>query len=325
MKIIFLTLLTIISFLFTGCLVGTQNEVQFSSYVPPKNTGTKIVYQDKVVYKDKIVYKEGSVSSTEQTRTDFKNSAEHFSFKSNGKQDYNAYALIIGINKYKENTDVANADYSALSFEKLAKTTLGIPAENIITLINSEASSGQLKSKLAFIKEIPEKGGSIYLFYAGHGVPGKDGKVYMLPSDMSADSIHLEPNLQLDKIYKNLSQSLASNIFVFMDSCFSGKDDKGALLYRGVAPVMRVNKTKIESRKLTIMTAGANTDFANDYTEKNQRLFSYHLINELSQGTKDLKKAYDSVRRKVKRTSLQKGIGYKQVPQIYGASARSLY
>ena len=35
-----------------------------------------------------------------------------------------------------------------------------------------------------------------------------------------------------------------------MDSCFSGKDDTGELLYQGVAPVMRVNKTKIKNKKL---------------------------------------------------------------------------
>lgn len=307
---IFISILII----FTSC----GNRPKFKAYIPPKQ-------ETKVVYQEKIVYKESTQNSVEKTRKEFENSAHHFNFKSRTKKDYNAYALIIGINDYKENTDVAYADYSALSFEELAKTTLGVPEDNIITLINSDASSGQLKSKLAFIKEIPEKGGTIYLFYAGHGVPGKDGKVYMLPADMSADSIHLEPNLQLDKIYNNLSQSLASNIFVFMDSCFSGKDDKGDLLYRGVAPVMRVNKTKVENKKLIVMTAGANTDFANDYEDKEQRLFSYHLIYELSQGTKDLNQAYEVIRSKVKRTSLHKGIGYKQVPQIYGTSSKDLY
>ncbi len=331
-----LSIHAIVLTLFVGCGAPAP---QFKAYVPPtSNTNTstvvykdKLVYKDKVVFKDKVIYKEKvvyrntGVNSIEETRKSFANSGNHFNFKSSTKMNDNAFALIIGINDYKDNTNVEFADYSALSFEKLAKTTLGVPEENIVTLINSDASSGQLKAKIQFIKEIVDEGGTIYLFYAGHGVPGKDGKVYMLPSDMSADSIHLEPNLQLDKIYSNLSKSDASEIFVFMDSCFSGKDAKGDLLYKGVAPVLRVNKAKIRSKKLTVMTAGSSNDFANEYKDKEQRLFSYHLIKELANGNSNLNNVYKSIRKKVKRSSLRKGIGYKQVPQIYGNLSKKLY
>ena len=306
--------LFVVLVLFTGC----GSAPKFKAYTPPAT-------QNKIVYKEKVIYKDKGINSVEQTRQEFANSSNDFRFKTTSSENENAFALIIGINDYKDNTNVEFADYSALSFEKLAHTTLGVPKENIITLINSDASSGQLKAKIELIRELPDAGGTIYLFYAGHGVPAKDGKVYMLPSDMSADYIHLEPNLQLDKIYSNLSRSEASKVFIFMDSCFSGKDDNGDLLYKGVAPVLRVNKAKVRSKKLTIMTAGASNDFANEYKDKEQRLFSYHLINELSKGNTDLTSIYGTLRKKVKRSSLQKGLGYKQVPQIYGNTSERLY
>lgn len=301
----FLILISIV--LLSGCA-----KAKYKPYVATTG-GTRVV--------EKIV----TVGSDENLkRSQYSQKAEIFNYASRVKNN-NAYALIIGINEYKENTNVEFADFSALEFEKLAKQTFGVPTENIITLINSEASSGQLKSKLELIKELPDTGGVIYVFYAGHGVPGKDGNTYLLPSDMSADSIHLEPNLMLNNIYKKLSSSEASSVHVFLDSCFSGKDDSGALLYRGVAPVLKVNKTKIPTQKLTVLTAGKNTDFANDYQDKQHRLFSYYLIEALSSGNPSLKEAYDSVRSKVKRASLKKGIGYKQVPDFIGNTKTKLY
>ena len=236
-------------------LLGVCAKAKYKPCIAP-STGTQVV--------EKIV----NVSSDEDAkRSQYTKRANIFSYAS-GVKNNNAYALIIGINEYKENANVEFADFSALEFEKLAKTTLGVPAENVITLINSEASSGQLKSKLELIKELPDAGGVIYVFYAGHGVPAKDGNTYLLPSDMSADSIHLEPNLMINNIYKKLSSSEASSIHVFMDSYFSGKDDSGDLFYRGVAPALKVNKTYVPNQKLTVVTAGKSTDFANDYKKK---------------------------------------------------------
>jgi hypothetical protein len=247
-----------------------------------------------------------------------------FTFVKN-EPDFNKFALIIGINEYDSNPNVRFADNSAVAFEELAISTLGVPKENVITLLNGYATSGRIKTNLELIRELPEENGTIYLFYAGHGVPGKDGNSYLLPADMGADAIHLEPQLKLNSIYKRISTSLASNIYVFMDSCFSGKDDLGELLYKGVAPVLKVNKTKISSQKLTILSAGGSSDFANDYEEKEHRLFSYHLINELASGQRNLYKAYNVLRSKVKRTSLRKGIGYKQIPQYSGNKQRDIY
>jgi hypothetical protein len=47
-------------------------------------------------------------------------------------------------------------------------------------------------------------------------------------------------------------------------------------------------------------------------------LFSYFLIQELASGKTDLNEIYSSIKNNIKRTSLMKGIGYKQVPEISG-------
>jgi hypothetical protein len=275
--------------------------------------------------KNEITYINNTVSNKEAMLNEYKKAKRAYSFRSTKAKNKDSFALVIGITKYKQNTPVEYADLSAMAFEELAVKTLGLPKENVMTILNDDATSGQIKAKMELVKELVESNGNLYVYFAGHGVPGKDGKTYLLPSDMSADSIHLEPNLQLDKIYAKLSKSSAKKVFVFMDSCFSGKDDEGGLLYQGVAPVLRTNKTVISGNKLTVFTAGKSTDFANDYSEKKQRLFSYYLIKELAQGKSNLHNVYETIRKKVKRTSLIKGVGYKQVPQIYGNSKQRLF
>ncbi len=288
--------------LFTGCAPQVTKEYAVMSYTlnPLQNSGAS------------------HTPMTQKSDFDLKALDSEYQFTTKVGTNSNSFALVIGINKYQLNSSVEYADVSALAFEKLAHKTFGIPKENIITLLNEHATSGQIKAKIELVKELAEKSGNIYVYFAGHGVPGKNGESYLLPTDMSADAIHLENNLKLDNIYKTLSASHARNVFVFMDSCFSGKDDQGALLYKGVAPVLKVKKNGLPSSKLTVLTAGQASDFANDYEAKKQRLFSYYLIKELASGKTDLNDVYNKIKRKVKRTSLMKGLGYKQIPQMYG-------
>ena len=262
--------------------------------------------------------KNSQVHTSDASDFDMHRLDAEYQFTTKTVSNTNSFALVIGINNYQLNSGVEYADTSALAFAKLANKTFGVPKENIITLLNEHATSGQIKAKIELIKELSENSGNIYLYFAGHGVPGKSGATYLLPTDMSADTIHLERNLQLDNIYAKLGASAAKNVFIFMDSCFSGKDDKGSLLYKGVAPVLKVKKSALPSRKLTVITAGQSTDFANDFQEKKQRLFSYYLIKELADGKTDLGAVYKTIKSKIKRASLMKGLGYKQIPQMYG-------
>ncbi len=330
MKILISSIFTIL--VLVGCTRPTHAPIVINQYIESdeeiqarkdKNLLKTLQAIEKLKGNTKEIV-QTSISKEDALNLEYKQISKQYKFKAANKRNIDSFALVIGINHYKENTSVEYADLSALAFKELANKSLGIPNENIITLLNDDASSGQLKAKIELIKELSDSNGNLYVYFAGHGVPGKDGSTYLLPYDMNADSIHLEPNLQLDKIYAKLAKSEAKNVFIFMDSCFSGKDDEGSLLYKGVAPVLRTKKTVISGDKLTIFTAGKSTDFANDYQDKKQRLFTYFLIKELGQGEINLNHIYKKIQRNVKRTSLRKGIGYKQIPQLYGNKNKQL-
>lgn len=271
----------------------------------------------------KVIYAQASKPTYKTIRRRFGNA--RYTFRKASVENLNSYALVIGISKYKQNPTVPYADTSARAFAELLNITFGIPKENIILLLNEDASSGELKAKLEVVKELADARGNLYIYYAGHGVPSKSGDTYILPYDMSADAMYLEPNLKLKNIYAKFSKLKVKNVFVFMDSCFSGKDDRGKLLYKGVAPVLRSKKTVVNTKKLTVITASKSSEFANEYRDKKQRMFTYYLIDELSKGKAKLNEVYLNVKQKVKRSSLQKGVGYRQIPQIYGNKKVELY
>jgi hypothetical protein len=101
-----------------------------------------------------------------------------------------------------------------------------------------------------------------------------------------------------------------------METCFSGRDDQGQLVYKGVAPVLKKRKTKIDSSKINIMSAGGHDDFANQKADEKQRLFTYYLLKGLSEDKTDINDLYSYVRKKVKRDSLKLGVAHKQIPQL---------
>ena len=125
----------------------------------------------------------------------------------------------------------------------------------------------------------------------------------------------------LKNIYSSLSQTKAKKVVAFVDSCFSGKDDKGSLLFDGVAPVLKVKKTTFDKSKMTIFTAGSSKNFSNQYKEKKHRLFSYYLMKGLAQGKTNTKELFAYVKRNVANKSRKLGSSYLQIPQLMGQSS----
>ena len=109
------------------------------------DTGTNVDYpaQNKIAY-DKKTAPLPSKGITLPAPT----AIDKLITEQNKPVNYNQYALIIGISDYKHQTNVAYADNSARSFKLAATHILGIPEENILFLLDDEATSGAIKSNL---------------------------------------------------------------------------------------------------------------------------------------------------------------------------------
>ena len=234
------------------------------------------------------------------------------------KKNPKAYAVIFGIEDYMLESNVNYSQNSAMAFMQYSSKLLGVPDDNIWAFVGNKTSSGFIKSQWNDFLSMIEPGATVYFYYSGHGVPGTDGEAYILPSDTSAEVATNDKTFMLKNIYKNLSKTKAKKVVAFVDSCFSGKDDKGSLLFDGVAPVLKVKKTTFDKSKMTIFTAGSSKNFSNQYKEKKQRLFSYFLMKGIAKGKTNTKELFAYVRKNVANKSRKLGVAYMQIPQLLG-------
>jgi len=236
------------------------------------------------------------------------------------KIDNKKWLFIIGIEHYNETDNILYAKRSAETFKKVVQKSLGISERHSYTLIDNKATGTAIKNRIKLLLSEVKRGDTIYFYYNGHGIPDpkKGGEPYMLPSDGIPDFIVEENVFALKNIYKELSDSRASKIVAFIDSCFSGATD-GVSVIKGVAGSrLAPKKIQFNRRKMVVLTAGQKKQYSNMYKEKGHRLFSYFVMKSLLDGKKDINILFKEVSYKVTNTSNMFGILKKQEPTIMG-------
>lgn len=196
------------------------------------------------------------------------------------KLNKNAYAIVIGIEQYRQklpNADFAVSDAKLVS-EYLYKV-LGYPEENVVTLTNDHATYVDFVKY--FEKWLPnnvEQGSTVFIFYSGHGAPNtKTGDAYMVPFDGDPSFID-QTGYSLKRMYDALGKLPAKQIIVALDSCFSGAGGR-SVLAKGARPlVMNLQSSTVVSRNITVLAAASGDQTSSTYDEKGHGLFTYYML-----------------------------------------------
>jgi hypothetical protein len=93
------------------------------------------------------------------------------------------WGLIIGIEDYQRLPEVEYARKDALLVREYFTRVLGVPEENIISLVDSEATKASIEGYLKqYIPINVGKDTTLYVYFAGHGLPGtRWGEPYLVP------------------------------------------------------------------------------------------------------------------------------------------------
>jgi hypothetical protein len=243
------------------------------------------------------------------------------------KPNKNAYAIVIGIENYRQKlprADFATAD--AKSFTEYLTKVMGYPEENVITLANDHAALGDFVKY--FEKWLPnnvEKGGTVFVYYSGHGTPDlRTGGAYLVPYDGDPAFI-TETGYSLKRMYDALGKLPAKEIIVALDSCFSGAGGR-SVIAKGARPlVMNLQGSVALSRNITVLSASSGEQISSTYDEKGHGLFTYFLLKGIKNeavikpdGSLKMDDLFGYIKPRVERIA-RKQYNNEQTPQLIGA------
>ena len=202
------------------------------------------------------------------------------------KTNRNAYAVVIGIEQYRQK--LPNADF-ALHDAKIVTDYLtkvmGYPEENVVTLTNDHATYVDLVKY--FEKWLPnniQQNDSVFIYYSGHGAPNpKTGDAYLVPYDGDPSFID-QTGYSLNRMYDSLGKLPAKQIIVALDSCFSGAGGRSVLAEGSRPLVMNLRTFAVLSKNMTIITAASGDQISSTYKDKGHGLFTYFMLKGIKDG-----------------------------------------
>jgi hypothetical protein len=200
-------------------------------------------------------------------------------------------AVIIGNANYeKQGKDIPNVNPAYADAEGIKRYFMqakGVREGNIIYL--KDATGSQLLT--VFGNQNTHKGqlynwvkptvSNVYIYYAGHGVPGGDkGNAYLVPTDANAQSIGLS-GYPLETLYSNLGKLPAKSVTVILEACFSGASQAGNLFSKSSPIVIRATKTMIPEN-VKVISAGAVDQMASWEQDNSHGLFTKYFLKAMS-------------------------------------------
>ena len=244
------------------------------------------------------------------------------------KRNNNALALIVGISDY-ERTDAPAiyADKDAQYFHDYASLKLGIPDQNIMTLVNDKAEQGDVFLAVAdWMRRSSKPGKSdIYIFFAGHGLASQDGEqMYLLPYDGRPRLLDKTAILR-DELFSDIASAKPRSVTVFLDTCYSGTT-RGPDMLIASRPIAIRAKEQAVPDGFTVMTAAAGDQTAKPLEEAKHGMFSYFLMKGMegdADANQDNQITAGELHAYVQQNVIQQSSG-SQTPELQGDADRVL-
>lgn len=241
----------------------------------------------------------------------------------------NAYAVVVGIGKYREKLPAADyADKDAELVGEYLTKVLGYPEENVVVRLNERATRTDLvKYFEEWLRNNVEPGASVFIYYSGHGTPNvKSGEAFLVPYD--GDPAFTDSTAYpLKQLYAALDKLPAKDVTVVLDSCFSGAGGR-SVLAKGARPmVLTVDSPARATGKTVVLAASGGDQISNSFEEKGHGLLTYYFLKGLhgdADADKDggiaMSELFDYVKPNVQRVA-RKQYNNEQTPQLLGSPA----
>ena len=191
------------------------------------------------------------------------------------------YAIVIGINKYKNINCLDYACNDAKEFAETLQKNFKYKKENIYLILDEEATKDRIMNIYYKFNRKANYNDSLIVYYAGHGhtETAKNGDVgYLIPYDADIDNVY--SFIRWDEFTRNAESIKAKHILFIMDACYSG-----LALCRSVLPgTKRFIKDMVKRYSRQVLTAGKGNETVSDANSPlpKHSIFTGHLLEGLN-------------------------------------------
>ena len=207
------------------------------------------------------------------------------------KKQEKVYAVVIGIDKYKNLPPLKYAVNDAREFYRYLTEVNRVPKDHVWLLLDEEATLDKLRRTLGtLLRRSAGKEDTVIIFLAGHGAtetdassPDGDGlEKYILP--INADPMDLYSSAMPMSEVARIFQRISSERLVFIgDTCYSGASGGRTILAGGTRAT--VSGTFLErlsqGKGRVILTASDANEVSVEKDELGHGVFTYYLLEGL--------------------------------------------
>ena len=236
----------------------------------------------------------------------------------------NAYAIVIGIEQYREKLPKADfADRDARLVGEYLTKVMGYPEENVVIRTNDKAARTDMEKYFEnWLPNNVEKDSSVFIYYSGHGAPNtKTGDAYLVPYDGDPAFVDAT-SYPVKRLYATLDKLQVKDITVVLDSCFSGAGGR-SVIAKGMRPMgLSMEHAIASTGKAVILAASSGDQVSSTFEEKGHGLLTYFFLKGLQgeadankDGSIDMAELYDYVKPNVSKIA-RKQYNNEQTPQL---------
>ena len=203
-----------------------------------------------------------------------------------------AYAVIVGVENYRDLPRVDYATRDAKAVKEYLVKALGYREDNIVMLLDDRVTRSQLEARLEkwLQKQVgDQEDAEVFVYYGGHGAPDPNtGQSFLVPYDGDPSFLEITA-YPVNRLYKVLGDLPAKRVVVVVDSCFSGSGGR-SVIAKGTRPMLiSVTDPVIASSNLIVLSAAAGNQISSAYMDKRHGLFTYYFLKGI-QGEADANK-----------------------------------
>ena len=197
-----------------------------------------------------------------------------------------AYALVIGIERYRDFPASVGARRDAESFATLLLTTLGLPQANIRIALDTYATDTDIERQLTWLKTHVPLDGRVYFFFRGYGASDvRRGGALLVPYNADPAAVE-ETSLPLADLLTALGATKAKETLAFVDACFSGAGGR-SILPKGSPPVAQVMEVS-RLNPSALFTAASGEQLCGTSQEGNGGAFTKYVLQAIGEAKADV-------------------------------------